>query len=189
MKPIKLTLLLCLLIAVYSCNNKKSKKEDPVNAETKDQISDKFSGNKEDSVNAEANNKTTEQPIRKVPEQNVQEDLLPIELVVKEILTTSPRYLKLTKGLQERLVKNGGQYFGLYLERSPERRKGKKGSYSKTYDFTIYEMYEERKLNTSRFSFNPENRRLFEYNIANDSLMPIEYDRSLLLKYDSLNNK
>lgn len=167
MKLIKLTLLLYLLIIVYSCHSKKNKKEDSVNSEVK--------------------NKTTEQHIREEPEQNVQENLLPIELVVKEILTTSPHYIKLTKGLQEKLLKNGGLYFGLHLERSPQRSKGKEGRYSKTYDFTIYEMYEERQLNTSCFSFNAENKRLFEHNILNDSLMPIEYDRALLLIYDSLN--
>jgi hypothetical protein len=163
MKLIKLIALLYLSIAVYSCHNKSIKKEDSVKSEIRKQTTDK-SESKETEGNLQA-----------------------IELAVKEILTTSPRYIKLTKGLQKKVVKNGGLYFGVFLERSPQGRKRKESSYSKTYDFTIYEMYEERQLNTSSFSFNPENKQLFEYDISNDSLVPIEFDRTLLLKYDSLN--
>lgn len=162
MKLIKLITLIYLSIAVYSCHNKNIKKEDSVNK-------------------TEVRNQTTDKPISIKTEEN----LPPIELAVKEILTTSPRYMKLTKGLLEKVVKNGGLYYGVFLERSPQGRK--KSNYSKTYDFTIYEMYKERQLNTSSFSFNPENKQLFEYDIANDSLVPIEFDRTLLLKYDSLN--
>lgn len=167
MKLIKPTILLCLLLSLYSCHNQKSKKEDPVNSD----------------VSIE----TSENPILKGIEQNLQENLQPIELVVKEILTTSPRYIELTKGIQERLVKNGGLYFGVYLERSPERIKETEDRYSRTYNFTIYEMYEERKLNTARFTFNPNNHQLYEYDMVNDSMLPIGFDKTLILKYDSLN--
>ncbi|BAX81231.1 hypothetical protein [Labilibaculum antarcticum] len=163
MKLIKLIALLYLSIAVYSCHNKNIKKED--------------------SVNYEIRNQTIDKSLSKETEENLQA----IELAVKEILTTSPRYIKLTKGLQKKVVKNGGLYFGVFLQKSPQGGKQKESNYSKTYDFRIYEMYEDRQLNTSRFSFNPENKQLFEYDIANDSLMPIEFDRTLLVKYDSLN--
>jgi hypothetical protein len=107
--------------------------------------------------------------------------------LVELVLTTSPRYIEVTKGLKDKVVKNGGIDFGVNLESSPEQGNGKKGLYSNTYDFTIYETYKERQLNTSRFSFNPENKQLYEYDILNDSLVPIEFDRTLLPKYDSLN--
>ncbi|MBI9069200.1 MAG: hypothetical protein JEZ09_18025 [Salinivirgaceae bacterium] len=162
MKLIKLAALLYLIIAVYSCHNKKNKKED--------------------SVNSEVIHQTTDTVLRKETEEKLQA----IELLVKEILTTSPRYIKLTKGLQDKVVKNGGLYFGVFMERGPQGIKQKKDSYSKTYDFTLYEMYEERQLNNSSFSFNPENKQLFEYDILKDSLVPIEFDQTLLLKYDSL---
>jgi len=106
--------------------------------------------------------------------------------IVTEILTTSPRYKQLTKGLNEAIVKNGGQFFGINLEGSPYPRKDKTWNYSKTYDFTLYEMYVERQLNTSRFSFDPVNKQLYELDEVHEKLVPIEFDGSLLLEYNAL---
>lgn len=104
------------------------------------------------------------------------------ELLVKEILTTCPRYRQLTKGLRKAVIKNGGQSFGVRLEGSPNPKKDKAWSYSKTYDYTIYEMYPNRQLNIARFSFNPKNNQLYEYDAVLDQLQPIVFNRNLLIQ-------
>jgi len=113
-----------------------------------------------------------------------QKELPTREKIVTEILTTSQRYKLLTKGLSEAVVKNGGQFFGISLEGSPNPRMDKTWSYSKTYDFTLYEMYVERQLNTARFSFDPVKKQLYEHDDVNEKLIPIEFDRSLLLEFN-----
>jgi hypothetical protein len=154
------------MLAVFACNNQQSKKADD---------------------NSSAVSKpASEKPIRKKTEKTGQKDIKPCENLVKEILTTSARYKQLTKGLNKAVIKNGGLYFGVNLEGSPNRGQDKAWSYSKTYDFTIYEMYTDRQLNTARFSFNPENKQLYEYDAVHDQLKPIEFDRNLLPKYETL---
>lgn len=115
-----------------------------------------------------------------------QSELTPLENVVQKILTTSPRYKKLTAGLCEAVVKNGGLSIGVNLEGSPIQKEHSDWVFSKTFDFTLFEMYPDRKLNTIRFSFDPENKQLYEFDAANDQLKPIEFDRSLLIEYDIL---
>ena len=166
MKTIGITVIVFFLLATFACNNQQSKKADD---------------------NSSAVSKpTSEKPIRKKTEKTEQKDSTPCENLVKEILITSARYKQLTKGLDKAVVKNGGLYFGIRLEGSPNSGHDKAWSYSKTYDFTIYEMYTDRQLNTARFSFNPENKQLYEYDAVHDQLKPIEFNRSLLLKYDAL---
>ena len=109
------------------------------------------------------------------------------ESVVEEILKTSPRYKQLTEGLYEVVIKNGGTSIGINLEGSPNPNLVKTVTYSKTYDFTLYEMYTERRMNTSRFSFNPENKQLYEYDAVNEELNPIDFDKNLLIKFESFN--
>lgn len=166
MKSIRITVIIFSVLAVFACNDKQSKKAD-------------------DNSSAVIKPKS-EKPIRKKTEENGLKNFKPCENLVKEILTTSMRYRQLTKGLNKAVVKNGGLYFGVSLEGSPNPGQDKTLSYSKTYDFTVYEMYTDRQLNTARFSFNPENRQLYEYDAVHDQLKPIEFDRNLLPKYETL---
>jgi len=123
--------------------------------------------------------------IRKIDKAE-QKVLKPCDSIVTEIVTTSPRYKKLTKGLYKAVVKNEGISFGISLDGSPNARKDNSLSYSKTYDFTLFEMYTDRKLNTARFSFNPNNKKLYEYDPVHNQLKSIKFDRNLLLKYNAL---
>jgi predicted RND superfamily exporter protein len=168
MKYKKLSLLLFLLIAIFSCHSKHGKKTDPLNTAS---IKPKF-----------------EEKMENEAMQNDTDNSQTIELCVTEILTTSPRYIQLTKGMQEKVIKNGGSNYDVFLERSPLNIKQNNGNYSNTYDFTVYEMYDERKLNTARFSFNPYNKQLFEYDILIDSMVPIAFNTNLLNTYNSLKN-
>jgi hypothetical protein len=106
--------------------------------------------------------------------------------VVKEIVLTSPRYKEVTKGLNEAIVKNGGQSFGVSLEKSPHPKKDKAWGFSKTYDFVIYEKYADRQLNTVRFRFDPRTKQLREYDPILDAYKPIAFNKKLLLQYDSV---
>ncbi len=166
MKTIRITVIVFSILAAFACNNQQSKKvEDDASAVNK--------------LPSEKSN------IKKI-DKTEQKEFKPCENLVTEILTTSPRYRQLTKGLYKAVVKNGGLNFGISLEGSPNPKQDKAWSYSKTYDFTVYEMYPDRQLNTARFSFNPNNKQLYEYDAAHDQLKPIEFDRNLLLKYETL---
>ncbi|HAF27717.1 MAG TPA: hypothetical protein DCG75_01595 [Bacteroidales bacterium] len=129
---------------------------------------------------------TSEISITKNTDYIDQDSLLLIENTVKEILITSPRYTQFIKGLNEKIIKNGGTSFNVILERSPNQNSDNEYIYSKTYDFVIYENYTDRRLSTARFSFNPENKQLYEYDAVSDQLKPIEFDRDLIIRYDSV---
>ena len=110
---------------------------------------------------------------------------IPPESLAKEILTTSARFKELTKGLYLAVVKNGGLSYGVTLEGSPEPKKDKAWTYSKTFDFTVFELYPNRQLNIARFSYNPDENQLYEYNAVKDKMEPIAFDRNLLLEWES----
>jgi len=178
MKTIKIIIfILFSLLAVYACNNRQSKKVKDVTIAIENTTAEK-------PVIKEVV-KIDEKSILKKTDKIEQKELTPCEKLVKEILTTSPRYKQLTKGLDKAVVKNGGQSFGISLEGSPNPRQDNAWGYSKTYDFTVYEMYADRQLNTVRFSFNPNDKQLYEYDAVKDQLKPIEFDRNLLLKYET----
>jgi len=166
MKIIRITIIVFFILAAFACHNQQSKKAEG---------------------NAIATGKpTSEKSINKKTNKTEIKEFKPCEYLVTEILTTSPRYKQLTKGLNEAVVKNGGLSFGISLVGSPNLRHDKAWRYSKTYDFTVYEMYTDRQLNTARFSFNPNDKQLYEYDAVHDQLKPIEFDRSLLLKYEEV---
>ncbi len=100
--------------------------------------------------------------------------------VVIRIVSTSPLYLQKTKGLEEVVVKNGGTGFGLSLESSPEPESEDAFEYSETYDFNVHETYTDRIHVVARFSFNPKEGILYEYDVVNDAYTPIEFDKKLL---------
>jgi hypothetical protein len=106
--------------------------------------------------------------------------------VVTQILLTSPTYLERTKCLNNAVVKNGGTSIGITLEGSPHPDKDDAQEYSKTYDFNLHETFSERMTVIERFSFNPEDKQLYMINAIEDILNPIDFDRSLLLKFDVL---
>lgn len=108
--------------------------------------------------------------------------------IVMEILRTSPVYLKKTKGLYEAVVKNGGTSFGIIIEGSPNPNIDKAMNFSHSYDFSLHETYSDRMPVIARFRFNPTDRQLYEYDVAEDALNPIDFDRSLLMKFNKTCN-
>ena len=104
--------------------------------------------------------------------------------IVEEILITSPVFIKLTDGLFERVKKNGGIGYGFALEGSPSPEIDDAWNYSPTYDFNLHESYKERIFVFSRFTFSPKDKQLYQLDATNDELVPIEFNRNLLIKFD-----
>lgn len=106
--------------------------------------------------------------------------------IVMQILTTSPAYLNKTKGLYDAIVKNGGTSFGISIEGSPNPEKDQALDFSETYDFSLHETYSDHMPVIARYTFNPKDEQLYEYDIAEDKLNPINFDRSLLTKWNEI---
>lgn len=109
--------------------------------------------------------------------------------IAMEIMRTSPAYRKITRGLYEAVVRNGGTSISILTEGSPNPEMDGAMGYSDTYDFSVHETYSDRMPVVARFSFNPADRQLYEYNVVEDKLYPIDFDRKLLLKFNEICNK
>ncbi len=106
--------------------------------------------------------------------------------LLKEILTSSPRYQQIIVGLNDSIIKNGGDSFGIILQGSPRPHNDHAWGYSKNYELTIYEIYPERRLGRAYFVFNPDNKELYEMDMATQKLVNVRFDRSLLDRLDSI---
>jgi hypothetical protein len=104
--------------------------------------------------------------------------------IVLEILMTSPTFKKITAGLENRIIKNGGTSFGVTLEGSPDPGRSKTQSYSNTYDFNVHESYPDHSPVIARFSFNALEQQLYEYNVVEDNMISIDFDKKLLMKFN-----
>ncbi|WP_131539274.1 hypothetical protein [Pedobacter nototheniae] len=104
--------------------------------------------------------------------------------IAYKIVESSSKYKQYTKGLYERVVKNGGQSFGLMLESSPNPKADLSQNYSKTYDFNLHESYTDRMPIIARFVFDPVKKQLYEDDVVNATLVPITFDRKLLLLFN-----
>lgn len=163
---IKIIMISICILAASACNNQQNKEAEY--------------------TSSLVSNPITEKHIQKKIEESQQDDSKSCEDLVKKVLTTSKRYKQLTKELNKAIIQNGGQSFGIRLEGSPTPFKNKAWNYSETFDFTLYEVYSDRELNTSRFAFDPATKKLYEYDAVNDGLKPIDFDENLLEKYDAL---
>ena len=96
--------------------------------------------------------------------------------IAEQIVTTSPTFLKMTKGLAQRIVKNGGTSFGISLESSPDEK-------NNSYHFELHESYPDRSVTFARFFFNVEKQELTLYNGVEDVWKPIAFDRKWLSQF------
>lgn len=106
--------------------------------------------------------------------------------VVMEILTTSPTYLEETEGLNEAVVKNGGTGLMVEVEGSPNPESDYALGFSNTYDFCLLENYPDHSPTIARFTFNPTDRQLYKFDDLEDELIPIEFNRNLLVKLNEV---
>jgi len=104
--------------------------------------------------------------------------------VVFDILTTSPTFVDMTKGLNEAIRKNGGTSYGIIVEGSPNPKEDDADTFSKTYDFNLHESYPDRITTIARYTFDPSEKELYKYDVAEDTLIPIKFNKKLLLEFD-----
>ncbi|QDW28049.1 hypothetical protein FFJ24_025700 [Pedobacter sp. KBS0701] len=104
--------------------------------------------------------------------------------VAYKIVETSPRCKQLTKGLYERIVKNGGTSYGIMLESSPNPKTDPSQEYSKNYNFNLHESYSDRMPVIARFVFDPQKQQLYEDDVVNAQLVAIPFDKKLLLLFN-----
>ncbi|GAA4212192.1 hypothetical protein GCM10022289_42650 [Pedobacter jeongneungensis] len=104
--------------------------------------------------------------------------------IAYKIVETSPRCKQLTKGLYERVVKNGGTSYGIMLESSPNPKTDPSQEYSKTYNFNLHESYADRMPVVARFVFDPKKQQLYEDDVVNATLVAIPFDKKLLLLFN-----
>ena len=107
--------------------------------------------------------------------------------VVLEILTTSPQFITQSMGLYEVEFAEGQTSFGVALEGCPNPDEDW-GSVdlSPTYDFNWHQSDPGKRTVIARYSFNPMDEQLYEWNPVDGRLYPIEFDRKLLLKYSEI---
>lgn len=108
-----------------------------------------------------------------------------LDIVIK-ILTTSPAYLEMTKGLYETVVKNGGTSFGITVEGSPNPKKDNALEYSENYDFNLHETYPDHSPVIARFTFKTSDKKLYKYDMAENKFVSIEFERKFLVKFDEM---
>lgn len=104
--------------------------------------------------------------------------------IVEQIVTTSPTFLKMTKGLAAGVVKNGGTSFGISMESSPNMEISGTDDQADTYIFELHETYPDRNVTIARFSFDPKKKQLFRYDGVNDTWNVIDFDKRWLVKFD-----
>jgi hypothetical protein len=104
--------------------------------------------------------------------------------IAYKIVETSPRCKQLTKGLYERVVKNGGTSYGVMLESSPNPKTDPSQEYSKTYNFNLHESYPDRMPVIARFVFDPKKQQLYEDDVVNAQLVAIAFDKKLLALFN-----
>ncbi|TCD04621.1 hypothetical protein EZ449_16870 [Pedobacter frigidisoli] len=104
--------------------------------------------------------------------------------IAYKIVETSLRCKSLTKGLFERIIKNGGTSYGVMLETSPNPKTYPSQGYSATYNFNLHESYSDRMPIIARFVFDPKKKQLYEEDTANDKLIPISFNKNLLVSFD-----
>lgn len=106
--------------------------------------------------------------------------------IAYKIVETSPRCKQLTKGLYERVVKNGGTSYGVMLESSPNPKADPSQGYAKTYNFNLHESYADRMPILARFVFDPKKQQLYEEDVLNDKLIAIVFDKTLLKRFNKI---
>ena len=100
--------------------------------------------------------------------------------IAEEILTTSPKFLKMTAGLTERIIKNGGTSFGISLESMPDSED------DASYVFELHESYPDRSVRIAEFSFDVKKKQLYFYDRSEDAWMATAFDKKLLLKLEKI---
>ncbi len=179
MKNIKLLLIVFSVFLLNSCNKKERVNNMSTKIEKKDSANFQFNTQDSANQNDSINNDKPESSTKK------EDDISSID-VVFEILESSQSYKEKTNGLHEAIKKNGGTSFGITVEGSPNPEKDNAMKYSENYDLALHETYPDRNVTIKRYTFDPKKRQLFLYDVVEDDLKPINFDKKLLVKFDKV---
>ena len=101
---------------------------------------------------------------------------------IERIVRSSSDFKKVTSGLKEAIINNGGQGWELYFyEDKPDAT-----DYLYTYTFSIYEVYDDRTPRVETYCFNLNENKLYkEQFLDTDSLpagsnIPVTFNKKLL---------
>jgi ketosteroid isomerase-like protein len=120
---------------------------------------------------------------------NVTEDNRPTKCitVALKILESSPEFIKITDGLAERIIKNGGTSYGYRIEGSPNPKEDEADDYSKNYEFSLHESYPDRAPVIAIYAFDPIRKKLFQYDESEGEYsIPLTFDEKWLKKFEKI---
>ena len=106
--------------------------------------------------------------------------------VVLSILDTSPAFIERTNGLSEAVQNNGGSGFALMIESGPLLSGDDTWSYSKAFEISLGENYPDRYLVIERYTFDLEAQKLYNYDIVEDKLEQLSFDKGLIQEVNKL---
>ena len=165
--PLNNLILVLTLVLLASCNS-------PVSTRTTTDIKDSVSSQRV----APSENKKLSDSALKVLRFQKMKNLKAVE----EIVRSSPDFKKVTSGLKEAVLKNGGLGWKLdFNEDEPDTI-----DYLYTYTFSIYEIYDDRTPRVETYCFNLNENQLYkEQFIDTDSLpagslIPVSFNKKLL---------
>jgi hypothetical protein len=102
---------------------------------------------------------------------------------VEDILISSPKFIELTKGLSERVIRNGGSGYFLLLENSENIETNKSLQNSTFLKYSLREDYLERAIPIAWFIFDTNKLILYEEDMETGKLIQISFDKKLLDVY------
>lgn len=120
---------------------------------------------------------------------NVTEDNKPTKCitVVFKILESSPEYIKITNGLSDRIIKNGGTSYGYRIEGSPNPKEDEAEQYAAKYEFSLHETYPDRAPVIARYAFDPVKKKLFQYDAPEGEFsIPLSFEKKWLKKFEEI---
>lgn len=164
--PIIYFFILVLFLGIFSCSQAVKNNDEPKRIETSKAITERVKEPK---------------PIPEI--KPIIETKNCVEIIF-EIIETSTHFLEKTKGLTDKIIKNGGTSYGLMLEGSPNPIDDDAENESETYDFNLHETYPDHSPIICRYSFNLAKKQLFLYDPAEDEFIEIEFDKKRMKSFN-----
>ena len=165
--PICNFIIILTIVFLTSCTS-------PVSTRTTTDIKDSVSSQRV----APSENKKLSDSALKVLRSQKMKNLKAVEKIVR----SSPHFKKVTSGLKEAIIKNGG--LGWKLDFNEDKLDTT--DYLYTYTFSIYEVYDDRTPRVETYCFNLKENRLYKEqfldtdSLSAGSLIPVTFNTKLL---------
>lgn len=102
---------------------------------------------------------------------------------VENIIVSSKIFTELTKGLNEKIIANGGSGYLLILENNLELTENNLKGRSIVYEYSLRENYPDRAIPIAKFVFDPNQLELYQENMSEETLTKIDFEKKLLTPY------